>query len=140
MACLIAPLVEAIAVIAVKKVIENKELKAAGVEKKELTLTNESGKIRMSKKLGWLQNLLLGGVLLLILEHMWHGEIVPFPPFLTAMYNPADVPAMLTEIATVGVAMAILVTLVWGGMVVIADYKVKKATAQKNIAVKEEQK
>ncbi len=137
MACFIAPMVEAIAVMAVKKVIEKKEVKAAGVESGKLTLTDDSGKIRMSKKLGWLQNLLWGGVFLLVLEHMWHGEIVPWPPFLTAMYNPADVPAMLTEIATVGVAMAVLVTLVWGGMVVVADYKVKKASAKKNMTVEE---
>ena len=57
-------------------------------------------------------NMLWGGVLLLCIEHMWHGEVVPFPPFLTAMNAPEEIPAMLGEMATVGVSMAILVTTV----------------------------
>ena len=34
----------------------------------------------------WILNALLwGGVILLVLEHVWHHEVVPWPPFLTAM-------------------------------------------------------
>ena len=47
-------------------------------------------------------------------EHFWHGEIQPFFPFLTAASNPADTAEMLHEMSTVGVSMAVLVTLVWG--------------------------
>ena len=72
------------------------------------------GKERAKKwKLGWLNTMLWGGVILLAIEHIWHGEVVPWPPFLTAMKNPADVPIMLHEMATVGGAMSIVITLVW---------------------------
>jgi len=83
-----------------------------------------------SRKLSWLNNLLWGGVLLLALEHLWHGEIVPWPPFLTAMNNPADVAPMLHEVATIGTAMAIFVTFVWGIMVLIADRKAEAIPAK----------
>jgi hypothetical protein len=57
----------------------------------------------------WILNALLwGGVILLALEHVWHHEVVPWPPFLTAMANPADIPVMLHEMATVGTAMSIV--------------------------------
>jgi len=71
--------------------------------------------------------MLWGGTALLALEHVWHGEVVPWPPFLTAMENPADIGPMLHEIATVGVAMAITVTAVWGIMVLVAELKAKPA-------------
>ena len=58
---------------------------------------------------------------MLAVEHIWHGEIVPWPPFLTAMNNPADIGAMLVEIATVGVTMMALVTAVWGLMVLVSN-------------------
>jgi hypothetical protein len=47
-------------------------------------------------------------VILLAFEHLWHGEIVPWPPFLTAMNNPADIAPMLHEIATIGIGMAVM--------------------------------
>ena len=63
-------------------------------------------------------------------EHVWHGEVVPWFPFLTATSNPADAAQMLHEMATAGVAMAILVTAVWAGMLVVSsviEKRVKKA-------------
>lgn len=107
MACFVAPMVEAIAVTAVKKVVEKKEIK------------NESG-ISWSRKLGWLNKLLWGGSLMLALEHLWHGEIVPYPPFLTAMLSPGGINTMLFEIATTGVAMALFVTITWAIVVIAA--------------------
>jgi hypothetical protein len=74
-------------------------------------------KFSWSEKLSWLSTLLWGGVFLLAIEHIWHGEVVPYPPFLTALYNPADIAPMLHEIATVGVCMALFVTGIWGVMV-----------------------
>ena len=59
------------------------------------------------------------------LEHLWHGEIVPWPPFLTAMENPADIAPMLHEIATTGTGMAVFVTIFWLLIVTIADQKVR---------------
>jgi len=61
----------------------------------------------------------------LALEHVWHGEVVPWPPFLTAMENPADVAPMLHEMATIGVGMAITVTVVWAIIVMVAELKAK---------------
>lgn len=82
-------------------------------------------------KLSWLNTMLWGGVILLAIEHIWHGEVVPWPPFLTAMKNPADVPAMLHEMATVGGAMSIVITLVWIVLVTIAAILQERAVVRK---------
>ncbi len=76
-------------------------------------------------KLSSLNALLWGGVILLALEHIWHGEVVPWPPFLTAMANPADMPIMLHEVATVGMAMSAAVTTTWAAMLTIARMRPK---------------
>jgi hypothetical protein len=65
-------------------------------------------------KLSILNMLLWGGVALLAVEHVWHGEVVPWPPFLTAMANPADIPVMLHEMSLVGGLMTVTVFTVWG--------------------------
>ena len=59
-------------------------------------------------------------------EHVWHGEVTPWFPFLTAASNPADAAEMLHEMATAGVAMACLVTAVWIGMVLVTGAMEKK--------------
>ena len=117
MACFLVPMGEAIVTTVVQKVVENKEKKVGG----ETKITGVS----WSRRLSWLNKLLWGGVILLALEHIWHGEVVPWPPFLTAMENPADVAPMLHEMATFGVAMAIIVTVVWAIIVMVAELKAK---------------
>lgn len=110
MACFLAPLAEAIVVSAIKRLVGNKKSAADVVAE-----SKDTGKtVSIKQKLGWLQNMLYGGSALLAIEHIYHGEVVLYPPFLTAMRNSADVPEMLHEIATVGVGMAVLVTAVWG--------------------------
>jgi len=109
---------EVIVTTVVQKVVENKENKVGGEGTKKTGLS-------WSRRLSWLNKLLWGGTILLALEHVWHGEVVPWPPFLTAMKNPGDVAPMLHEIATVGVAMAITVTVVWAIMVMVAELKAK---------------
>ena len=121
MACFTVPAGEAIVTTIVKKTMEKK-----GVEKKE-----SSSAIPMSRKLKWLSNLLWGGSVLLAFEHVWHGEVQPFFPFLTAMSNPEDTAEMLHEIATVGVSMAVLVTVVWIGICVTADMIVRRPLSNK---------
>jgi len=74
-----------------------------------------------SKKLGQLNNMLWGGSALLAFEHLWHGEIVPWFPFLTKAANPADLMEMLYEMSTSGVAMAVVVTAVWVCMVLVTE-------------------
>jgi hypothetical protein len=127
MACFLVPGGEAIVVTVVKKVVE-KRAKKAGVEGTEKT----GGK--WSQRLGWLNNLLWGGVILLALEHVWHGEVVPWPPFLTAMESASETSTMLHEIATYGVAMAVVVTVVWAIICVVAEIRSKAKALPKEKA------
>ncbi len=98
MACFSAPLAQAIVVSAIRK-------KGASARRNPFVA-----------RLGWLQTMLFGGSFLLAIEHIFHGEIIPTFPFLTAVKD-GEVSGMLHEIATVGVAMAVLITLVWVAMV-----------------------
>jgi len=120
MACFMVPMGEAIAVSIVQKAAKDKE-------KKE--------QIKKKWRLDWLSKLLWGGTILLAVEHIWHGEIVPWPPFLTAMENPADIPEMLHEMATVGGTMAGVITAAWGIMVLIAWRRERLATRQQKLAL-----
>ena len=131
MACFSAPLAEAVLVKALESHEKKKE--EARIASGE---TVQTAVIPLSVKLRWLTNLLLGGSALLLFEHIWHGEIVPWFPFLTAMYDPADTLEMLTEIATTGVAMAVLITVVWFVMCKVADAIVKRPAETVNDAVK----
>ncbi|MBQ3934636.1 MAG: hypothetical protein II715_02365 [Clostridia bacterium] len=135
MACFVISVVEAVAVSVAAKVIEKKEKKKdevrlrSGVEEKE-TKT----KIPFSRKLKWLDRMLWGGSALLAFEHVWHGEIVPYFPFLTAASNAEDAAEMLREMATVGVAMAVLVTAVWLGIVGVVSIMEKRASKEEKPA------
>ena len=128
MACFLAPTVEAIVVTIVKKneVKKEKALLACGEETTPQATVSDT--IPWSRKLGWLTKMLWGGVVLLAIEHIWHGEVVPWPPFLTAMNNPADIQPMLMEILTVGVSMAVFVTAVWYVITLIADRIYKRTS------------
>lgn len=117
MACFIVPMGEAVVTTVVQKVVEKRE-KKTGVK--------GTSRISWSRKLSWLNKLLWGGVLLLALEHIWCGEVVLWPPFLTAMNHPDAIGPMLHEIGTIGVGMALFITVVWVVMVLYADLKVKK--------------
>lgn len=66
------------------------------------------------ERLEWM---LWGGTGMLIVDHLMTGELVPYPPFLTAMDNPADMAVMFQEIATTGVFMTLLVFAMWFGMI-----------------------
>ncbi|MCH4207970.1 MAG: hypothetical protein LKF79_06455 [Solobacterium sp.] len=118
MACFAVPAAEAIAVTIIKHHVAKKE---------SLEVKTSEDHISLSTKLSWLSSLLWGGTILLIFEHVWHGEVVPWFPFLTAAANPADTAEMLHEISTVGVCMALLVTGVWGIMCGIVSLQEKKA-------------
>ena len=120
MACFIVSAAEAAVVTAVEKIEEKKE--QAAPESEETTAV----KIPFSRKLKWLSYMLWGGSFLLMFEHVWHGEVTPWFPFLTAMSDKAEMMTMLHEMATVGVAMAVLVTVVWAGICVTADIIVKR--------------
>ena len=125
MACFIVPGAEAIVASIVKKLVKDDvssavshdhsaSLNAAGI-------AAEQRKLSWKTKLSWLTGMLWGGALLLALEHIWHGEVVFYPPFLTAMNDPADTAVMLHEMGTVGLGMAALVTVAWLVMVLVAS-------------------
>ena len=97
MACFTVPLAEGIILSVAKKIAFKKNADSV-----------------IKTKLEHLENMLYGGSFLLAIEHIYHGEVVLYPPFLTAMKNPEDIPEMLHEMATVGVSMAVIVTVVWG--------------------------
>ena len=125
MACFTIPLAEAIVVTAIKAGVANKRRINSLVEQGKSVQKLESFK----EKISWLQKLLYGGSALLAIEHIYHGEVVLYPPFLTAMNNPEDIPEMLHEMATVGVGMAVLTTLAWGGMLLVSALKIKKSSS-----------
>jgi len=77
--------------------------------------------------LDWLNSMLWGGVVMLAVEHIAHGEVVLYPPFLTA-----GLPEVLPEMIKVGVPMTLCIFLIWGVMVAVAttlDKKTKLANA-----------
>ena len=112
MACFLVPTTEAIVTTVIKKVADK----------------NGSDNIFI-KKMGWLNNMLWGGSALLAFEHVWHGEVTPWFPFLTAASNAEDAAEMIHEMSTSGVAMAIIVTLAWVVMVLVAQAVSKKKAA-----------
>ena len=126
MACFLVPTTEAIVVTAVKTIEKKKDNdKTQGSD----TKTAET-KVSLTRKLSWLTNLLWGGAVLLAFEHIWHGEVTPWFPFLTAMADAEETSVMLHEMATVGVTMAVLITVVWIGMCVAADAIMKRDPAK----------
>ena len=118
MACFIVPTTEAIVTTIAAKCVKKHEAAAPA---------GDTAAILFSEKLGWLNKLLWGGSALLAFEHVWHGEVVPFFPFLTAAADPEEASVMLHEMATVGVSMAVLVTVVWLGMLLVSRMLEKKA-------------
>ena len=123
MGCFVAPVTEAIVVTAAALIVKHKEKKNAdkmqGIAKEEKKDTISTRLLRLSK-------LLFGGGILLIFEHIWHGEVIPSFPFFTAAEEGSEaVNEMLHEIATTGILMAVLCTLVWG-VVEIIRYKLDK--------------
>lgn len=135
MACFLVPAAEAaITSMAAKKMKENEKEEAVQVSLSEGMV--EATKIKFSTKIGWLNKMLLGGSALLAFEHVWHGEVIPVFPFLTAV-KAGEAAGMLKEMGTVGVLMTVVVTSVWGIMVAVSSAMEKKAIADAE-AVREE--
>ena len=127
MACFIVPGTEAIVTTIATKTIEKKEL--SSVDNADIKFDKEL----LSTKLKRLNGLLWGGSALLAFEHLWHGEIQPFFPFLTAASNPASAAEMLQEMSTVGVAMAALITFVWAVSNVVVSKKTNISEDNKTV-------
>ena len=130
MACFLVPASEAVVTTIAQKIVESREKK--GIVKEESPV-NEIPKVKFSEKLSWLNRMLWGGSALLAFEHVWHGEVIPVFPFLTAVQN-GETADMLAEMSTAGVGMAVLVTLIWGTMVVASHaIENRKDKAEENI-------
>ncbi|MCD8307600.1 MAG: hypothetical protein LUD51_05190 [Clostridia bacterium] len=138
MACFLVPVAEAIGVTIAGAVLKHRdkkkerEMKAvSGAEELSAQNTKDrsSAKKPFYRKLDYLSWLLWGGSLLLLFEHIWHGEIVPWFPFFTAAESAEGVMTMLKEMGTAGVAMAALVTLVWCGMLAVSAVRERRAEA-----------
>lgn len=69
--------------------------------------------------INWLTTMIFGGAVGLAVEHYAHGEIVPWPPFLTAMGSPADTAVMLKEMAMVGIPMTLALIAAWAVIVLV---------------------
>ncbi len=107
MACFLAPMTLAIIMTAVQ------------------LLTRHSN-IANKLKLSVLNSMLWGGVGLLAAEHVFHGEITAWAPYLTAMSSPADTIVMLSEIATIGGSMTAVISLTWIGMLAVNTLMIKR--------------
>ena len=116
MACFTIPLAEGIILSVAKKIAFKKDAESA-----------------LKERLGHLENMLYGGSFLLAIEHIYHGEVVLYPPFLTAMRNPKDIAEMLHEMATVGVSMAAIVTLAWAGFEIVS-HLAKRTGIKQNLS------
>ena len=129
MACFVVPMAEALVATAVSKVLIKKE-EQKSMQEIEDGFINDTGSCRIgARQIKKLSNFLWGGSGLLAFEHLWHGEIMPYFPFLTAANNAADLPKMLHEMSTVGVTMAVVVTLFWGVLTFIE----MKGTTKKTV-------
>ena len=105
MACFIAPLVEAIAVTAIRK-------------------SHGKHTSPFLTHLPDLEKMLWGGTLMLIVDHIINGELTWTFPFFTALGETGGAAVMWREILTVGVPMALVLTLAWAGWVVLKDKKI----------------
>ena len=126
MACFIVPAAEAAVVTIIRRIAESNHNKKYSVTKvnPETVLEKKTGILHQTR---WLTNLLWGGSVLLAFEHVWHGEVQPWFPFLTAMRDSESTSEMLHEMATNGVGMAAFVTAVWIGMVAVNHIRQKKS-------------
>jgi hypothetical protein len=118
MACFVAPAVVAVVTTVVQRVVKKKEEATAGERADSVV-----GK--WTQRLRWLNTMLWGGSALLALEHVWHGEVVPWPPFLTAMETPGGVGPMLHEMLTYGLTMTAVVVAAWGIIVGVSELRTR---------------
>ena len=127
MACFLVSATVGIGAAVARHIVKHRENKLEAEGKTQLPEKFGSD-VKWSKKLGYLELTLFSGSFVLALEHILHGEVVPFPPLLTAAgEGPEAVQEMLTEMGTVGVAMLAILLVAWGVGVAIVDYfKFKK--------------
>ncbi|MBR0295542.1 MAG: hypothetical protein IJQ67_06565 [Bacilli bacterium] len=134
MACFTVSMIGAIGVGVAKHIVKHheKKIELQHQEPKEYKFGSD---VKWSKKLSYLELTLWTGSFLLAGEHILHGEVVPYPPFLTAMNSAEDTMEMLQEMGTVGVLMFVLLVVAWAVGVLIVDFV--KFRKHKEIVAKE---
>lgn len=116
MACVVVSAAAAIITGGAKYIVrhhENKTIKSNDYTKIESNTTKFGSHLKLSKKLGILELALFVGSFILAIEHIIHGEIVPYFPFLTALGDTGSALTMLKEMATVGVSMTLAIVFAW---------------------------
>lgn len=127
MACFTVSAIGAIGVGIARRIVKHNE------KKNNKNNDGFGSDIKWSRKLAYLELTLAGGSFILMLEHIMHGEITFYPPFLTAMNSADDTIQMLKEIGTSGVAMFLLLILAWSVGIFFADLLKYKKRKAKNI-------
>ena len=136
MACFVVSLLGAAGVGIAKHFVKKHERKL-DLKKAEVTKPYKFGDdIKWSKKLSYLELSLYSGSFLLAIEHAIHGEIVPYPPFFTALSDSSEAIEMFQEMGTVGVLMFVSVVLAWCLGVFVADLFKYKTHKKKVIEAK----
>jgi len=122
MACFLVSATAAIGVGIAKYAVKHHENKLA-LEVREPKEYKFGSEVKWSKKLSYLEMTLWGGSFLLAIEHILHGEVVPYPPFLTAAGEGSEaVSEMLMEMGTAGLAMFGILVTAWAVGVLVVDF------------------
>ena len=122
MACFTVSAVAAIGVGVARHIVKHNEKKAE-LAGKERVIEKFGSDSKWSTKLAYLETALFAGSFVLAGEHIIHGEVTPYPPFLTAAAEgPEAVAEMFHEIATVGVTMFTLIVAFWAIGVLVYDF------------------
>ena len=121
MACFTVSAVGAVGVAVARHIVKHheKKMEKMGIER---PVERFGSDVKWSKKLAYLELTLGGGSLLLAGEHIFHGEVTPYPPFITAMKSAEDTATMWQEIGTIGVGMFLILILAWVIGVLAVDY------------------
>ena len=131
MACFTVSAVAGIGVAIARHVVKRHEKKLE-LEGKTPEIEKFGSDIKWSKKLGYLELALFSGSFVLAIEHIIHGEIIPYPPFFTAAAEGKTL-EMLKEMGTVGVGMLGILLVTWIIGVLVFDwikYKKRKAVPE----------
>ena len=133
MACFVVSAAVGVGTAVARHIVKHHE-KKLDLEGKEPKVEKFGSDVKWSKKLAYLELALFSGSFVLAAEHMIHGEVVPFPPFLTAAADPSEAAEMLTEMGTVGVTMLAILLVAWAAGVFVVDLiKYRKRKAQSTL-------
>ena len=115
MCCFLVPLAQAVVVSAYRKT--------------HTAAVNDPASGMLLRRLPDLEKMLWGGTLMLIVDHVINGELTWRFPFFTALGQTGGGEVMLREILTVGVPMALALTLVWAVWAAWKERRAARTTA-----------